>query len=129
MADQQEPEDEDDVEEDENEDAMILAGPYGQIESNAAVDDVEDIFARVTLAWRRHNESLAKEIIVREERSQARAKYVPYGRRPSADKQDVQLYPILPVNTHFQQLFDQRGNHPSYHHPNGERYLQRWKRL
>jgi hypothetical protein len=74
-----------DVEEDEDEDAVILAGPYGQIKSDAAVDDVEDVFARVSLAWRRHNESSAKDVVIREEKSHARAKYVPQGCKTPAD--------------------------------------------
>jgi hypothetical protein len=100
-----------DVEEDEDEDAVLLAGPYGRIQSDAAVDDVEDIFTRVTLAWKRHNESSAKEVVIREERSQARAKYVPQGCRTPADNQDVQLHPILAVDPNFPKLFHQRRDH------------------
>lgn len=62
------------MEENEDDDAVLLAGPYGRVQNDAAVDDVEDVFARVALAWRRHNESSAKEIVAKEQRAQARSR-------------------------------------------------------
>lgn len=62
------------AEDEEDEDVQLLAGPFGQTQADTTVEDVEDIFARVTLAWRRHNESSAKEIVMKEQRAQARSR-------------------------------------------------------
>jgi len=70
--------DEGGIEEDEevDDDADLLAGPYGQLETDIGVEDVEDVLKKLGVAWRRHNESSAGEIVTKEKRAQARARYV-----------------------------------------------------